>query len=87
MSALTVDPGITMHSRGPAVPNPTMNKSFFSLTIPLILPYRDFSTTIFHRTPLFESLDSHSDIYNRIVQPYNPDAFELLLRKHNLTFS
>ena len=32
------------------------------------------------------STDSHNNIYNHIVRPYDPDAFERFLFQHNLTY-
>ena len=54
------------------------------MTSPLILPYRNFYDTIIHRSIPITSNHSHNDIYNRIIQPYNPEAFKTFLMQHNL---
>jgi hypothetical protein len=60
---------------------------FLSMTSPSLLPYRNFYDTIIHRSPLStNSIDSHNEIYNRIVQPYDPNTFEDLLLQHKLTY-
>jgi hypothetical protein len=59
---------------------------FLSMTSPSLLNYRNFYDTIIHRPPLLISTDDHNEIYNRIVQPYDPDAFENLLLHHELTY-
>ena len=72
-------------SHGLVVPVPHLTDSFFSLTSPSLLPYRDFSNTIVHRPPLLNSIDSHNQIYNSIIHPYDSNTFESLLLKNNLT--
>ena len=73
-------------SRGYADLDPTPNNPFFSMTSPSLLPYRKISDTIIHRPPLSTNNHFHNEIYNRIVQPYNPNAFETLLLQHDLTY-
>ena len=73
-----------MPSPGPVAPVPLIN-SFLSLTSPFPLPYRNFSDTIIHRSPLPNSIDFHNQLYNSIIHPYNPDTFESLLLRNNLT--
>jgi hypothetical protein len=57
------------------------------MTSPSLLPYRNFYDTIIHR-PLLStnSIDSHNEIYSRIVQPYDPNAFEDLLLRLKLNY-
>jgi len=48
-----------------------------------ILTYTDFSSSISRR--VFNSdLHSNSQIFNKIVSPYSPNAFNNLLRQHNI---
>jgi hypothetical protein len=86
MSAPSAAQKIITLSRGYADLDPTPNNPFFSMTLPFLLPYRKFSDTIIHRPPLSTNNDFHNEIYNRIVQPYNPNAFETLLLQHDLTY-
>jgi hypothetical protein len=60
--------------------------SFFSMTSPSLLHYRNFYDTIIHRSPFLTNTDFHNEIYNRIVQPYDSYAFEDLLFQHELTY-
>ena len=86
-SAPSVAQKVTTPSPGYVVPSPSPISPFFSLTSHSPLPYRDFLTTIIHRSPLLNSIDSHNQIYNSIIHPYDPDAFESLLLIHSLTQS
>ena len=58
---------------------------------PFIIPphsplhYTDFSSTIHSRHRLSDSSTSDNLIYERVVHPYNADAFEHLLQVHGLT--
>jgi len=47
--------------------------------------YVDFSSSIIHRSPLVNSSDDHSLIFERVSHPYNPSAFESFLHKHGLS--
>jgi hypothetical protein len=72
---------------GPAVPNPLLVLEDFLLIAhtPRLL-YTDFSSSIVSHPPYTFSSFDHSSIFNRISHPYNdPDAFESLLLKHNLS--
>ena len=86
-SALSAAQKATMLFPGSVVPSLSPISPFFSLTSHSPLPYRDFLNTIIHRSPLPNSIDSHNQIYNSIIHPYNPDAFESLLLEHSLTQS
>lgn len=60
---------------------------FLSLSNPIFIPYHDFSSTIVHRLP--NTIDDHpnqafDEIFNRIIHPYDTDAFEFFLTKHDL---
>ena len=48
------------------------------------LSYSDFSSSIVARSPLHDTSSEESLLFDRIIHPYNADAFESLLRKHNL---
>jgi hypothetical protein len=55
--------------------------------LPQFLPYRDFTNTIVHRDSFIAAdIDHSNDIFLRIIHPYNIDAFEHLLSKHDLTY-
>ena len=57
-----------------------------STTFSNFLPYRDFSNTIVHRdSPIIVDTDCLDDIFLRITHPYNVDAFDHFLSKHDLT--
>jgi hypothetical protein len=57
----------------------------FNLTPHPTIQYADFSSTIHSRSRLQGSSLSDNLIYERVVHPYNTDAFELLLQSHKLT--
>jgi hypothetical protein len=82
-------PKITTLSHGLAasdhIPKLNPNKAFLSITSPIILHYRDFSDTIIHRPIPIMNSNLYNDIYNRIIQPYNANAFETLLSHHDMT--
>jgi hypothetical protein len=71
-----------MHSPGPVAPLPI--DSFLSFARSPFLSYTDFSSSIVSRFPFTHSSHEHSLIFDRIIHPYNFDAFEFMLRKHNL---
>jgi len=75
-----------MPSPGFAVPVPPLTDTFLSTTLPKLLPYRNFSDTIIHREPHKDSLEPINCIFSRIIHPYNADAFNFFLSKHNLSF-
>jgi hypothetical protein len=91
VNALTYVPSvvqrITMPSHGHVGLNHTPpTDPFISMTFPSLLHYQNFYDTIIHRPPLLINTDLHNEIYNRIVQPYDPNAFEDLLLQHELTY-
>jgi hypothetical protein len=51
------------------------------------LPYRNFSDTVRHRPTLPDNSPSDIELFERIVHPYNANAFEAALHKHHLTSS
>jgi hypothetical protein len=57
-----------------------------SLASPQILPYRNFSDTIVHRDSFTADAEFSDNIYFRIVHPYDIDAFEHFLSKHDLIY-
>jgi hypothetical protein len=76
----------TSLSPGPVVRVLTASDSLSPCILPQVLPYRDFSNTIVHRSPLITA-DKHSDdIFLKIIHPYSTDAFEFFLSKHLLTY-
>jgi hypothetical protein len=77
---------ITTHFHGRAEPDLTPpTDPFISTTFPSLLNYRNFYDTIIHRPPNLPEAHPYNEIYNRIVQPYNPKAFEDLLLQHKIT--
>jgi hypothetical protein len=78
--ATTLSPG----SADPALPLPAIEK-FLSFTAPIPLPYRNFSETIIHREPDKDSSELSCNIFNKIIHPYDSDAFHFFLCKHNLS--
>jgi hypothetical protein len=69
-------------SSGNAAVNP---EDFLTTATPPQLSYPHLRPSIIPR-PLFNpSRHSHPELFNKIVCPYNADAFELMLAKHNLT--
>ncbi|KAJ7455406.1 hypothetical protein FB451DRAFT_992886, partial [Mycena latifolia] len=54
------------------------------LSPPSTLTYTDLTPFVHIREPLPGPPDHLSPILDRIVQPYDADAFHTLLRKHNL---
>jgi hypothetical protein len=79
LKATTPSPG----SADLAPPLPTIEK-FLSFTTPIPLPYRNFSDTIIHREPDKDSFELPNSIFLKIIHPYDSDAFNSFLRKHNL---
>ena len=69
---------------GYAAPTHPPLEDFISAARSPYLSYTDFSSSVALRLPFAHSLPHHSSIFDRIPHPYNPDAFELLLSKHNL---
>jgi hypothetical protein len=76
---IIVSPGFVV----PA-PSPIQIDTFLSLTAPRLLPYRDFSDTIIHRNSYEDSSEQTNSIFSRIIHPYNSNAFDSFLVKHNL---
>lgn len=60
---------------------------FLSLIETTKLHYTDFSASISHRAPLLHATTEQNDLYSRIIQPYNVNAFEIMLDKFKLTDS
>ena len=67
----------------PAAPRPL--EDFLTASCSLPLTYTDFSCSIVPHLSLTSSTTpQHSLIFERIIHPYNSDAFESLLLKHDL---
>jgi len=81
LSAATKD---TTPSPGLAANNLLAYEEFLSIARSPHLRYIDFSSSIIPRFPLVNPSSEHSLIFNRVSHPYNPDAFESFLLKHNL---
>jgi hypothetical protein len=73
----------TTPSHGPAVLDPQTD-AFLHASLSLHLPYSDFSSSIISRPPLSSTSAEDSALFHKILHPYNPDAFDFLLRKHGL---
>jgi hypothetical protein len=67
----------------PSSPSPF----FVDLNLPPhpILHYTDFSTSISHRPVPLDACPGDIEIYERVVTPYNADAYEMLLEQYELT--
>lgn len=70
---------LSTESSGPNLVNPG------PASIPTPLHYTDLSTSIIHRPPLFNNTPSDIEIYERIITPYNADAFATLMGDCNLS--
>jgi hypothetical protein len=81
-NVLSVAARTTTHSPGTAANPLPIDKFLFAR--PPKLSYVDFSSSVIHRLPYPSSSYEHSLIFDRVLHPYSPDAFESLLRKHNL---
>lgn len=64
---------------------PKANQTLLSLHPHPDIHYTDFSTTIQYHPPLPDSSPFENEIYEHVVHPYNVDAFQHYLHKHNLT--
>lgn len=73
----------TTPSHGHAARDPPTNV-FVQASLSLPLLYSDFSSSIVPRLPLSDTSPEESLLFNRILHPYDADAFEDLLRKHHL---
>jgi len=74
-----------MPSPGPAAPSMPTSEDFlnFFSHSQKVLSYTDFSSSIFYRA--FNSdIHSNSHIFNKIISPYSPNAFNNFLRRHNI---
>lgn len=56
-----------------------------AISDPRFLLYKDFSSTILHRTPFSDATPLEIEIYNRIITPYNAEAFAKLLAECGLS--
>lgn len=65
---------------------PKANQIPFDFNLPPhpSIQYTDFSSSIHSRPPLPDSSPFENEIYTRVSHPYNVEAFEELLSKHNL---
>jgi len=68
---------------GPAAPRTL--EAFLEASLPPTLLYPSFAPTIIQRPNFDANIHAHPEIFNRIVCPYDPDAFALFLDKHDLT--
>ena len=78
MAASTTTP-----SHGFAVHN-LQTDAFVQVSLSLPLSYSDFSSSIIPRPPLPTTSSDESLLFHRILHPYNPNAFDFLLRKHDI---
>ena len=60
-------------------------EDFLTAARSLPLSYTDFSSSVVPRSPFPFSTALHCSIFERIVHPYDPDAFDSLLCKHGLS--
>ena len=62
-----------------------MPDEFLSVSHLPTLTYPSFSSLITQRPPFDASIHDRPDLFDKIICPYNADAFNLLLNKHDLT--
>ena len=60
---------------------------FLSAARPPRLFYPNFSPFVIHRPSFNPEFHILPALFDRVIHPYNPDAFDILLRKHNLSDS
>ncbi|KAJ3563610.1 hypothetical protein NP233_g8831 [Leucocoprinus birnbaumii] len=60
-------------------------EEFLQLCLPPPLFYPPLSSTVVSRPPFDPAIHNRSDLFNKIVTPYDANAFEYLLNKHGLT--
>ena len=72
-----------MLSHGLAAHDP-QTEAFVQASLPPHLSYSDFSSSIIPQPPLSNASPEQSLLSDRILHPYNADAFEFLLCKHHL---
>lgn len=61
-----------------------MFEDFLAMSVPPFLNYTDFSALIIHQLPFDPSIHLHKNIFSHIIHPYNIEAFDHSLQKHNL---
>lgn len=76
--ATTLSPGLVVH-------NPPTSKDFISIAHSPRLRYIDFSASVITRLPSTYSSFEHSLIFDRVSHPYDPNAFDIFLSKHDLS--
>ena len=81
-SAPFVVANATTPSHGLAIHDPQTDM-FVQASLSLHLSYSYFSSSVIPHPPLSCTSSDESLLFNRILHPYNPDAFKLLLRKHD----
>lgn len=97
ISALTAVPNPIMPSLGSVELDPCRRSFrlpaaepdiFLSSTASQFLPYRDFSSSIIHRDSFNSACKDPLDqnIFPSIIHPYDTDAFNYFISKHDLTF-
>ena len=59
--------------------------AFLSISRPPTLIYPSFSGLIIKRPPFDASIHDRSDLFDKIICPYNVNAFAFFLNKHDLT--
>ncbi len=83
-SALSAENLITP-SLGRAGPEPPSFEDFLTAEAQSFLHYTDFSSSIIHRPPFDPAIHLHEEIFSRVIHPYNTDAFESFMTKHDLS--
>jgi len=82
-SAPSAGANLTTPSLGHATCNLQID-AFVNASLSNQLSYSDFSSSIIAQPPLHDTSSEESLLFDRILHPYNADAFESLLHKHNL---
>ncbi|PPR05511.1 hypothetical protein CVT24_003191 [Panaeolus cyanescens] len=83
-SARTAATQDTTHSRANVVPS---LEDFINSSKPDVLSYPNLYQSVVHRPAFDPRTHINPDLFQKIVTPYNADAFEHFLAKHNLTDS
>jgi len=86
---MTASTSVPFVAANPITPSPGLvasspSEDFFTVACPPPLSYTDFLHSVIPRFPLASSTTQHSSIFERILHPYNADAFHFLLKKHCL---
>jgi hypothetical protein len=69
----------------PGLADPRTPEAFLQTSKPQPLLYPSFTSSIIQRPTFNANIHAHPDVFNRIVSPYDANAFAIFLDKHRLT--